>query len=77
VALVKTDISEEIIASIIRVMKIGELGTLAVTSNRSTLRRNTVCDLGTVLRLLVTANVVSSSPIFVTLMIEAICSSET
>jgi hypothetical protein len=50
------------IASIILVIRIGELGTtLAVSSNRSTL-----------LRLLLTANVVSSSPILVTLMMEAI-----
>jgi hypothetical protein len=41
VALVKTDVSEELGASIIRVTRIGELGTLAVTSNRCTLRRNT------------------------------------
>jgi hypothetical protein len=38
-ALVRTDVSDEHIASIIRVTKIGELGiTLAATSNRSTLR---------------------------------------
>jgi DNA-binding TFAR19-related protein (PDSD5 family) len=38
VALVRTDISEELNASIIRVIRIGELGrTLAVTSNRRTL----------------------------------------
>jgi hypothetical protein len=41
VALVRTDFSEELSASIIRVTIIGELGTLAVTSNRRTLRRNT------------------------------------
>jgi hypothetical protein len=42
VALVRTDVSEELSASIIRVTKIGELGTmLAVTSNQRTLRRNT------------------------------------
>jgi hypothetical protein len=42
VALVRTDVSEEPIASFIRVTGIGELGTtLAVTSNRRTLRRNT------------------------------------
>jgi hypothetical protein len=36
VALVRTDVSEELSASIIRVTRIGELGTvLAVTSNRS------------------------------------------
>jgi hypothetical protein len=35
VALVRTDVSEELSASIIRVTTIGELGTtLAVTSNR-------------------------------------------
>jgi hypothetical protein len=40
-ALVRTDVSEELSASI-RVKGIGELGTtLAVTSNRRTLRRNT------------------------------------
>jgi hypothetical protein len=38
VALVRTDVLEEHVASIIRVTGIGELGTLAVTSNRSTLR---------------------------------------
>jgi hypothetical protein len=43
VALVRTDVSEELSASI-RVTRIGELGTtLAVTSNRCTLRRNTKC----------------------------------
>jgi hypothetical protein len=69
VALVRTDVSEEGGASI-RVTKIGELGTtLAVTSNRHTLRR--------VRRLLVIASVVPSSPILVTLMKEALSSSET
>jgi hypothetical protein len=34
VALVTTDVKEELNASIIRVTRIGELGTLAVTSNR-------------------------------------------
>jgi hypothetical protein len=33
VALVRTDVSEELIASIIWVTRIGELETLAVTSN--------------------------------------------
>jgi hypothetical protein len=37
VALVRTDVSEERITSIIRVTTIGELGTLAVTSNPSML----------------------------------------
>jgi hypothetical protein len=42
VALARTDVSEELSASFIRVRRIGELGTtLAVTSNRRTLRRNT------------------------------------
>jgi hypothetical protein len=67
VALVRTDVSEELSASFIRVTRIVELGTtLAVTSNRRMLRR-----------LLVTANVVPSSPILVTLMIEALHYSET
>jgi hypothetical protein len=40
VALVRTDVSEELSASFIRVTRIGELGTmLAVTSNRRMLRR--------------------------------------
>jgi hypothetical protein len=42
VALVRTDVSEELSASFIRVTRIGELRTtLAVTSNRRMLRRNT------------------------------------
>jgi hypothetical protein len=41
VALVRADVSEKLSASIIRETRIGELGTLAVTSNRCTLRRNT------------------------------------
>jgi hypothetical protein len=41
-ALVRTDVSEERSTSFIRVTGVGELGTtLAVTSNRHTLRRNT------------------------------------
>jgi hypothetical protein len=43
---VRTDVSEEHIASIIRVTRIGELGTLAVTSNRRTLRRILVRNVG-------------------------------
>jgi hypothetical protein len=40
-ALVRTDVSEELNASFIRVTKIGELGTtLVLTSNRRMLRRN-------------------------------------
>jgi hypothetical protein len=42
VVLARTDVSEELSDSIIRVTRIGELGTrLAVTRNRRTLRRNT------------------------------------
>jgi hypothetical protein len=42
VALVRTDVSEELIAYFNRVTRIGGLGTtLAVISNRRTLRRNT------------------------------------
>jgi hypothetical protein len=48
---------------------------LAVTSNRCRLRRNT--DISEEHRLLVTATVVLSSPILVTLMKEALSSSET
>jgi hypothetical protein len=67
VALVRTDISEEPSTSFIMVTRIGELGTtLAATSNRHTLRRNT-----SVHRLLVAVSVVPSSPILVTLMKEA------
>jgi hypothetical protein len=70
VALVRTDVSEEPSASFIRVTRIGELGTtLAVTSNRRTLRRK--C------QLLVTASVFPSSPILVTPMKETLGSSET
>jgi hypothetical protein len=55
VALVRTDVSEERSASIIRVTRIGELGTmLSVTSNRRSGR--------------VTASIVPSSQILVTLM---------
>jgi hypothetical protein len=42
VALVRTDVSDKFSASFIRVTRIGELGTtLALTSDRRTLRRNT------------------------------------
>jgi hypothetical protein len=74
VTLVRTDVSEELSASFIMVTRIGELGTtLAVTSNTSN-NRNTF--LRIVRRLLVTASVVPSSPILVTLMKEALSSSE-
>jgi hypothetical protein len=62
VALVRTDVSEESITSNFRVTRIGELGT--------TLARS-------MLRLLVIANLIPNSPILVTLMMEAIRSSET
>jgi hypothetical protein len=79
VALVRSDVSEELSASIIRVTRTGELGTmLAVTSNRRMLRRNTkLVFLRSVRQLLVAACVVPSSPILVTLMKEAPGSSET
>jgi hypothetical protein len=54
VALIRTDVSEELSSSSIRVTRIGELGTM-----------------------LVTASVVPSSPILVTLMKEGLSSSET
>jgi hypothetical protein len=42
VALVRTDVLEKLSASFVRVTRIDELGTtLALTSNRRTLRRNT------------------------------------
>jgi hypothetical protein len=67
VALIRTDVSEELSASFIRVT-IGELGTtLAVTGNWHTLWGNTKS----------TASVVLSSLIIVTLMKEALSSSET
>jgi hypothetical protein len=70
-ALVSTDVSEEPGASFIKVTRIGKLGTTQVaTSNRRTFLRS-------VLRLLVAACVVPSSPILVTLMKEAPGSSET
>jgi hypothetical protein len=63
VALVRTDVSEEPSASLIRVTRIGELGTtLAAISNR---------------RLQGAASVAPSSPILVTLMKEALGFSET
>jgi hypothetical protein len=70
VALIRTDVSKELSAFFIRMTRIGELGTtLAVTSNRRTLR--------SVRRLLVTASVVPGSSILVILMKEELSSSET
>jgi hypothetical protein len=75
-----------------RVTGIGELGMLAVTSNKSKLQRNNVLlcilcvcvcvcvyivFLCSVLRLVVTANVAPSSSILVTLIMEVIRSSKT
>jgi hypothetical protein len=65
VALVRTDVSEALSASFIRVTRIGELGTTLGVFLRS------------VRRLLVTVSVVPSSSILVTLMKEALSSSET
>jgi hypothetical protein len=62
VTLVRTDVSEENSASITMVIRIGELGTKFLPS---------------VPRLLVTANVVPSSPILVTLLMRSLPSSET
>jgi hypothetical protein len=61
VALIRSDVFEELSASFISVTRIGELGTtLAVTSNRRTLAVTSVR------RLLVTASVVPSTQILVT-----------
>jgi hypothetical protein len=81
VALVRTEVSEEISVSFIRVTKIGELRTtLAKTTNQRTLRRSTKAHfvfLRSVGQLLFRASVVPSSPILVTMMKEALRSSET
>jgi hypothetical protein len=42
VALVRTNVSEEHRASIIRMSRIGKLATLTVTGNRRKLRRDTI-----------------------------------
>jgi hypothetical protein len=63
VVVVRTDVAEERIGSVIRVTRIGELGTALLVRS--------------VLRLLVTAKVVHSSPILVTLMMDAIRSPDT
>jgi hypothetical protein len=69
-ALVRTDDSEELSASFIRVTRIAELGTLAVINNWH------LVFLRSVGRLLVTASAVPSSPNLVILMKEALSSSE-
>jgi hypothetical protein len=67
VALVRIDVSEEHITSTTRFTKIGKLGTtLAMIGKQITPRM-----------LLLAAIVLSSSPIFATLLMEAIRSSET
>jgi hypothetical protein len=69
VALVRIGVVEEFSASFIRMTRIGELGTtLAVT---------VAVFLHSVCRLLVTASIVPSSLILVTLMKETLSSSET
>jgi hypothetical protein len=68
VALVRTDILDECSMSIIKVTRIDGLGTtLAVTGNQI------LCSM---VQLLLTANVVPSSAILVTLMMEMLRSSE-
>jgi hypothetical protein len=73
VNLVRTDVSDERVASIIRVTLIGELET-------DTRCEEIVCTLvflRSVLLMLPSANVLPSSPILVTLTMEAMRSSET
>jgi hypothetical protein len=65
-ALLRTDVSVELRASIIRVTRIGELETLAITSNRRT-QRASVASYG----------YVPSSLILVKLMMKALSSTET
>jgi hypothetical protein len=75
VALVRTDVSEELSASFIRVTRIDYIGTTSdITSNRRTLRRDAhIIFLHRVRRLLVTAEV-PRSPILDNLMMEALLS---
>jgi hypothetical protein len=72
VAHVRTKAFKDHITSIIRVRRISELGTLAVTSSRRTLRE-ILCERG----LLITVNVVPSSLILATLMMETLRFSDT
>jgi hypothetical protein len=65
VAVLRRDVSEEHISSIIVLTRIGEQGTTLAVFFRS------------LLRLLVTVNVVPSSPVLVSMMMEVIRSSET
>jgi hypothetical protein len=74
VSLVRTDVSEEPSASFISVARFGDFGTtLAANNKRRTLR----IFLRSVRRLLFVSSVVPSLPILVTLMKEALGSSET
>jgi hypothetical protein len=80
-ALVRSSVSDELRASFISVTRIDELGTTkAATSKRCTLRRNTKWNIlvfhRSVRRLLVTASVVPSSQIPVTVIKEALSSSK-
>jgi hypothetical protein len=68
--LVRTDVTEELSASSIGVARISELGTLAYVATDALF-------LISVRWLLLTANVVPSSSILVTLMMEGLSSSET
>jgi hypothetical protein len=68
VALVRTYVSKERIASIIRVTRICDLGTMLAVS---------IVFPRSVRRLLVSANVAPGSPILVTLLMEVLRSSET
>jgi hypothetical protein len=69
-AIVRTDVSEEASASFFMVTRFGELGTtLAVTINRRTLRRNP--------KWYLFLRIFPSSRNLVTLMMEALSSSET
>jgi hypothetical protein len=84
VALVRTDVSEERSSPIIRVARIGELGTmLATTNNRHTLRSNTSEKGSFCMEYQIEdaarsgINVVPSPTILVILMMEALCSTET
>jgi hypothetical protein len=78
VGLVRTNVSDERSASIIRVTRIDKVGvTLAVTSYSILILPFTHSISSQRDRLLVTANVVHNSPILVALIIELLRSSET
>jgi hypothetical protein len=77
VALVRTDVSEEISASLIRETRFGELVTASIVPSSPNLLRRNLIFLRSVRRLLVTASAVPSLPNLVTLMKEALTFSET